>query len=119
MAYNLNNTNILVTRIGSTVDTALTCHTNSTTCCRGTSDTNAGPGLGEWFFPNETEIVRRRNASDNMFYWVRGYQAVRLFHQGDFSDSLGSYCCIIPDNSGVDEKICVNFTGKKLEFIML
>ncbi len=33
--YTTNNSNILLTRIYSTNDTSLTCHTDSTTCCRG------------------------------------------------------------------------------------
>ncbi len=98
--YTTNNSNILVTKIGSTDDTALTCHTKSTTCCT--------QGSGEWLFPSGQRIAENING----FYLTRGYQVLRLFYrQGDFQAPLGHYCCRIPDSLGRMASICANLIG--------
>ncbi len=60
--YTMNNSNIVLTRIETTNDTSLTCHTDSTTCCRGidNGDSSSLVGNGEWLFPDGTSIVRRK-----------------------------------------------------------
>ncbi len=101
VTYTTNNSNILVTRIGSTDDTALTCHTKSTNCC--TQDS------GEWLFPSGQRIPENRNG----FSLTRGYQVLRLFYrQGDFQALLGRYCCRIPDGLGRMASICANLISE-------
>ncbi len=118
LSYATNNNNILVTRIGTTNDTSLTCHTDSTTCCRGVDngDPSSLIGTGEWLFPNGTSIVRNR-VTGSGFYYTRFHQVLRLYHQGDTDTQtpLGSYCCKIPDSGEEIRTFCANLIG---EFIM-
>ncbi len=112
ITYTKNDRNILVTRIGTTNDAFLTCHTDSTTCCRGVDngDPSSSMGTGEWLFPNGTSIARNRVPGDG-FYWNRYYQVLRLYRQGDIQTPLGTYCCRIPDNSGEMRTFCANLIG--------
>ena len=114
ISYTTNNSNIQVTRIGTTNDTSLTCHTDSITCCRGIHNPDGNAGFGEWFFPNGTEIARNR-VTGSGFYWVRNLQAVRLYRQDDIQSPVGRYCCRIPDSGGVLRTVCANLTS---EFII-
>ncbi|XP_064386526.1 sushi, von Willebrand factor type A, EGF and pentraxin domain-containing protein 1-like isoform X2 [Halichondria panicea] len=109
ISYTTNNSNIQVTRIGTTNDTSLTCHTDSITCCRGIHNPDGNAGFGEWFFPNGTEIARNR-VTGSGFYWVRNLQAVRLYRQDDIQSPVGRYCCRIPDSGGVLRTVCANLT---------
>ncbi len=85
-----------MTKIGSTDDTALTCHTDSPTCCI--------QGSGEWLFPSGQRIAGNRNG----FSLTRRYQVLRLYHQGNTQTPLGRYCCRIPDGLGRMASICAN-----------
>ncbi len=100
----------------TTNDTSLTCHTDSTTCCRGADngDPSSTMGTGEWLFPNGTIIVRNKFTGSG-FYYTRFHQVLRLYRQGDIQTSLGTYCCRIPDSGGVMRKFCANLVG---EFIV-
>ncbi len=109
--YYANNTAIIISSIMSTNDTSLICHTDSTTCCRGRDNPNVHNGFGEWFFPNETNIVRN-SATGGGFYWMRDYQVLRLYRQGDIQTPLGTYCCRIPDSGGEMRTFCANFIGE-------
>ena len=116
--YATNNSNILVTRIGTTNNTDLTCHTDSTTCCRGQDNLNGFNGIGEWVFPNG-EKVAQNNVTYDGFYWIRYYQSVRLYRQGDIQTPLGRYCCRIPDGTGVNRTFCVNLIGELILVIIV
>ena len=109
--YYANNTAIIISRIRTTNDTSLTCHTDSTTCCRGVDngDSSSNMGTGEWLFPNVTRIVRN---SVTGFYLTRYHQVVRLYRQGDIQTPQGNYCCRIPDSGGEMRTFCANFVGK-------
>ncbi len=100
ITYTINNSNILMTRIGSTDDTALTCHTKSTSCCT--------QGSGEWLFPSGQRIAENRNG----FSLTRGYQVLRLYRRGNTQTPLGHYCCRIPDSLGKMASICANLIGE-------
>ncbi len=106
--YYVNNTAIIISSIMTTDDTSLTCHTGSTTCCRGVDNPVRSTGFGQWLFPNRTEIARPNSIIGSGFYWSRDYQVVRLYRQGDIQTPLGTYCCRIPDNSGVMRTFCTN-----------
>ncbi len=100
----------------TTNDTFLTCHTDSTTCCRGVHDApTSGMGAGEWLFPNGTSIAQN-SVTGSGFYWSRYHQVVRLYRQGDTQTPLGCYCCRIPDDAGVNRTFCANLFG---EFIIV
>ncbi len=67
--YTMNNINIVLTRIETTNDTSLTCHTDSTTCCRGKDkEPSSTMGTGEWLFPNGTSIVRKKVTVSGFYY---------------------------------------------------
>ncbi len=110
ISYTTNNSNILVTRIGSTNDTSLICHTNSTTCCRGIHNPEGSNRFGEWVFPNGTSITQN-SVTGSGFYSVRNLQAVRLYRQGVIQTPLGTYCCSIPDSGGEIRTLCANLIG--------
>ena len=38
------------------VVTALECHTDDTTCCRGIDNPPNGTGRGEWYYPDGTVV---------------------------------------------------------------
>ena len=75
-------------------DTALLCTTNLTACCR------SGDGLtvlGQWFFPNRTEVYSSNYSSD--LYRDRGRMVVRMKRRRGGVE--GIYCCEIPDSMNV------------------
>ncbi len=109
LSYSTNKSNLLVTRIAATNDSALTCHTNSTTCCRGRD--NPREDSGEWLFPNGT-MITENSVTGSGFYWIRYHQVVRLYRQGDIQAPLGTYCCRIPDGHGDVVSVCANLTGE-------
>ncbi len=116
--YYANNTAIIISSILTTNDTSLTCHTDSTTCCR--SPDNGDPfstmGTGEWLFPNGTSIARN-GVTGSGFYWIRYHQVLRLYRQGDIQTPLGTYCCGIPDSGGEMRTFCANLVGELLKYL--
>ncbi len=96
----------------TTDDTSLTCHTDSTTCCRGVDNGDSSSSIGtvEWLFPNENEITEN-SVTSRGFYWSRDYQLLRLYRQGDIQTPLGIYCCRIPDSGGEMRTFCANIVG--------
>ena len=115
--YFVNNTQIIVTDIGSTDSTTLNCHTDSTTCCRGTHNPKGYNGFGEWVFPDGSRIAQNSITGDG-FYWIRGYQTIILYRQGNIQAPLGSYCCRIPDSYGANKTFCANHVGRLFIHIM-
>ncbi len=118
ISYSTDLSNILVTMIGTTQDSALICHTDSPTCCRDKDNSQLQGGSGEWLFPNGTKITENSVTGDG-FYWIRNYQSVRLYIQGDIIQNeipLGTYCCRIPVSGGERRTFCANLVG---EFTMV
>ncbi|XP_064386533.1 sushi, von Willebrand factor type A, EGF and pentraxin domain-containing protein 1-like isoform X2 [Halichondria panicea] len=111
VSYSTNKSNILVTRIGTTNDSALICHTNSTTCCRDRD--NPQGGSGEWLFPNGT-MITENSVTGSRFYWIRYHQVVKLYREGDLQFPLGTYCCRIPDGHGDVVTVCANLTANTI-----
>ena len=112
ITYTTNNSNIALTRIETTNDTSLTCHTDSTTCCRAVDkEPSSTMGTGEWLFPNGGSIVRKKVTSSG-FYYTRFHQAIRLYRNNDTQTPLGTYCCRIPDSGGVLRTFCANLVGE-------
>ncbi len=115
--YTANNSNILVTSIMTTNDTSLTCHTNSTTCCRRVHNVNGSNGLGYWLFPDGASVIQNDASVSDKFYWIRYFQVVRLYRRGDIQTPLGRYCCRIPDSGGVTRTACANLIGEGVQVI--
>ena len=87
--------------VSNTFGGALECHTDDTICCREVDNPNR-ENVGEWFFPNGTEIPPYHSL---LFYYVtRGHMVVRLniFRSKSSSGSslIGTYQCKIPNANG-------------------
>ncbi len=108
----MNNSNIVLTRIETANDTSLSCHTDSTTCCR-VVDLSSGTRV--WMSPNGTSISQRKRVprSGDGFYYTRFHQAIRLYRNNDTETPLGTYCCRIPDSGRVTRTICANLIGER------
>ncbi|XP_064386166.1 uncharacterized protein LOC135334779 [Halichondria panicea] len=108
--YAANNSQVAIDTIGDTTETALTCRTDSTICCTGQDNLNSANGLGDWLFPNGTVVTRRLDITDSntdLLYSVGDTGTLRLHRRGSVSGLTGSYCCVIPDNTGKDVTFCV------------
>ncbi len=108
--YAASNSQVAIDTIGDTTETALTCRTDSTICCTGQDNPNSASGLGDWLLPNGTAVTRNPDITDSdtdLLYSVGDTGALRLHRRGSVSGPTGSYCCVIPDNTGVDVTFCV------------
>ncbi|XP_064386386.1 CUB and sushi domain-containing protein 3-like isoform X2 [Halichondria panicea] len=108
--YAVMNSQVAIDTIGDTTETALTCRTDSTICCTGQDNPNSANGLGEWLLPNGTAVTRSQDITDSdtdLLYSVGDTGALRLHRRGSVSGLTGSYCCVIPDNTGVIQAFCV------------
>ena len=83
-------------------DNPLVCVTpDSTTCC-SSAETGGAP-LGNWYFPNGTEVPP--DSTGWLFYITREPGVLQLHRRtGGVS---GIYCCVIPDQSGVNQTLYV------------
>ena len=75
---------------------ALTCHTELTTCCRE-QDNPSGGALGEWTGPDTNQIPESSTTSG--FYVSRQRSSISL-NRGGHSTVGGQYCCVIPRTGG-------------------
>ena len=104
------NSQVAIDTIGDTTETALTCRTDSTICCTGQDNPNSANGLGDWLLPNGTAVTRSQDITDSdtdLLYSVGDTSALRLHRRGSVSGPTGSYCCVIPDNTGDNTTFCV------------
>ena len=86
---------------------ALVCVTENTACCR-TADGAARFGVGEWFI-NRVAVPGIAFVPNATVFRNRGTGLVRLNVQsGDTLQQVGEYCCEIPDNSGVTQRLCLH-----------
>ncbi len=106
MAIISNNTELSLATIGS--GSALSCHTDLTTCCRDQDNTN-GEALGVWIGPNGNSVSE---TSDEGFYVTREMGSVSMNLVEGSSDAAGSYCCQVPRSSGVTSTHCIIVTGE-------
>ncbi len=100
-----NNTALSFSLIGEG-SSALTCHTELSTCCRG--EDNNGNALGGWRGPDGDSIPE---ASSEGFYVTRGISTISLNRRGN-EIAVGVYCCTIPRASGANQTFCVNIQGE-------
>ena len=107
-----NNSDVLLTDIGEG-DSALSCFTDLTQCCRD-SDTVGEGGLGEWLSPNGS-LVQVSGAGDD-FYRNRGQSVVRLNRRNNATSPTGQFCCVVPDATYTMVTICTNI-GKWLRLL--
>ncbi len=107
----LHNETVFIEDIGPDVadrndrGAALVCHTDNvnTACCRS-SDNNGNDGIGNWFYPNNSQVIRNQDAStSNTFVRIAFEREVRLAKRGSPTGPLGHYRCEVPNsrNGGV------------------
>ena len=97
-----NNVMLAITDIGEGAS-ALTCHTELTTCCRE-QDNPSGGALGEWTGPDSNQIPESNSTLG--FYVSRQRSSISL-NRGGNSTVGGQYCCVIP-RTGEEMTFCVN-----------
>ncbi len=105
MAVISNNSVLSLVTIGEG-SSALTCHTELTTCCRGVD--NNGKALGGWTGPGG-DISE---SSMDGFYVSRGMSSISLNLAEGSSEVAGTYCCQVPRESGATTTHCVMVTGE-------
>ena len=89
-------------KLSRPTDNPLLCVTPDNITCCSTAESGSAP-LGNWYFSNGTEIPT--NDTGWLFYTTRGPGVVRLHRRtGGVS---GIYHCVIPDQSGVNQTLCV------------
>lgn len=111
--YYTNNSEIVVTQIGSEDSNTLFCHTDNIACCRGMDNPNGNKGFGQWIFPDGSEVPKETSSSPaNAFVFSKGPQVVHLKRRGNVIFPLGTYCCNIPDRISENKCFCVNLVGK-------
>ena len=93
-----NNSEVAITDIGSGDEESLFCITDNPNCCRQNS-------MGKWYFPNMSEV--RINGTGDSFYRDRGPSVVRLHRRHYVTMPTGEFCCEVPDEDGVNQKICI------------
>ena len=111
-----NNSVIPITDIGvEGSNTPLICNTDRRPCCRIPFDSSSL--MGEWHYPNGSIVPGNGDDEGKYFFFrTRGDQdgTVNLFRRNnDIVSPFGSYCCEIPDDSGVDQMLCATL-GKWL-----
>ncbi len=102
-----NNTVVPLATIGEG-DSALSCHTELTTCCRD-QDNPTGEALGDWVGPDGNRLPE---VSKEGFYVTRESSSVKLNLVKGSSVAAGPYCCQVPRSSGVMSKHCIMVTGE-------
>ena len=102
---NGNNSDILISEIGVGDDGALLCYTDLTQCCRD-EHSSSGMAVGEWFYPNGSEVTI--SASGDDFYRNRGPSLVRLNRRNNATSPEGQYCCVVPDATFTNVTVCAN-----------
>ena len=108
-----NNSNVHLEDIGEG-DDALFCMTNFTACFRA-PHTETGSALGNWYFPNGSQVPS--NGTNGDIYRTRGQMVVYLNHRKGGED--GIYRCEIPDSTNVTQTIYIGvYTGGSGECYM-
>ncbi len=102
-----NNSGLSLAAIGEG-SSALTCHTELSTCCRWV-DNNGSTVLGGWRGPNGVSIP---DSNTNGFYVSRGVSSISLNLAEGSSEVAGTYCCQVPRESGATTTHCVMVTGE-------
>ena len=97
-----NNSVLSLNDIGEfSTGSAILCTTNRSPCCSTPPNR-----FGEWFYPNGAMVLN--NAAGEDFYRSRGDdQTIRLNRRNNAQSPTGSFCCELPDNSGVTHRLYV------------
>ena len=94
--YN-NNSVVNIAEIGVGKN-ALLCKTDLEYCCAKVQNK-----VGEFFYPNGVQVPTRHFG--HAFYLDRGPQQIRLNRRKGIKPTTGVYTCVIPDTSGLIQKL--------------
>ena len=95
-----NNSVVTIDAVGEN-ENGLICKTNKQNCCG-----NKPNRFGEFYYPNGAKVLIK--SSQDGFYRNRGDSLIRLNRRAGTVSPTGRYSCVIPDSSGVDQKIFAN-----------
>ena len=99
---------ISITEIGEADNKAVLCRTDLTACCTSTL-TGGRDGLGQWIYPNGTNVGGRSSRYD--IFRSRGDMVVRLHRMDDdVTAPTGQYCCEVPTMDNSDARICITLS---------
>ena len=103
-----NNSVLPLKEIGDiSTGSAILCTTNLDSCCRF-------PNRGEWYYPNGS-MVPINGAIEDFYRGRTTEQSIHLNRRNNAQSPTGSFCCELPDNSGVTHTLCVSL-GKSKQF---
>ena len=109
-----NNSRVSLEGIGEG-DDALLCITNQTACCSRPYTGEMRPAIGNWFYPNGTEVSSEVNVTLGTqwdFYTDRGEMVVRMHHRR--GGEYGIYRCEVPDAMNITQTIFIGvYTGSE------
>ena len=85
----------------TTSNNGLQCITDRRPCCKSSR-------AGEWFFPDGGMVPVQGTATT--FYRNRGDDGTVNLNRlsSDVMMPTGSFCCVVPDATGVDQTVCAN-----------
>ena len=112
--YN-NNSVISISDIGEG-DDALLCVTDLRDCCKN-SQTPSGIGaLGDWFYPNGSNVGTLKSYPDRRIYKDRDHNVVRLHQRENVTETIGQLCCKLPDATSKLVTLCINIINNNVSF---
>ena len=88
-------------------DDALLCITDQTACCQHPYTGEMGPGIGDWSFPNGTQVPSTDD--DWGFQTTRGHMVVGMNRMSGGEN--GIYSCEIPDTMNVTQTLYIGVYG--------
>ncbi len=99
---------------------ALICNTDNinTACCRSIDNNGNGP-IGDWFYPNNSQVISNQNNNINDTFVRIGFtKEVRLVKIGSPTGPLGLYRCEVSDrDNGVSTaSIYITLKGKLTKY---
>ena len=83
-------------------DNALTIYTNLTTCCRR-SDHPGNMSLGNWKFPNNSDVGYRGTSIPSDFSRNRAKSTIFLHRVSSATGPIGIYTCDLPDTRSIHQ----------------
>ena len=96
-----NNSDILISEIGNSIENTLQCITDKMPCCRREA-------VGEWYFSGNG-VVPLLSSGATTFFRSRGDDGTVNLNRvsSDVLMPTGQYCCVVPDAIGVNQRACV------------
>ena len=104
--YISNSSYIDIDDIAEGNEAALLCVTDLTQCCHEDIDTLGDAILGQWFYPNGTDVPVDGKGSD--VYSSKGLSIVRINRRNNIRSPTGLYCCEVPDATNTLRRVCAN-----------